>query len=87
MIAERMDKIKTILILIAVILGGLVVLAGIGLVYSLLNYILVFAVICLGGYVAVKLLSKPEPKQIKTPEPRKELKNIQRLLDQYKKDQ
>jgi hypothetical protein len=47
----------------------------------------VFAVICLGGYVAVKLLVKPEPKQVTTPEPGKELKNIQRLLDQYKKDQ
>ena len=82
-----MDKIKTILMLIAVILGGLVVLAGIGLVYSLLNYILVFAVICLAGYVAVKLLVKPEPKELNPPEPRKELKNIQRLLDQYKNDQ
>jgi len=82
-----MDKIKTILTLIAVILGALVLLAGIGLVYSLLNYILVFAVICLAGYVAVKLLVKPEPKEITTPEPRKELKSIQRLLDQYKKDQ
>jgi len=42
-----MDKVKTILTLIAVILGGLVLLAGISLVYSLLNYILVFAVLCL----------------------------------------
>ncbi len=82
-----MDKIKTLLMLIAVILGGLVLLAGIGLVYSLLNYILVFAVICLAGYVALKLLVKPEPKEIKAPSPQKELKNIQRLLDQYKKDQ
>ena len=84
---DLMDKIKTILILIAVILGALAVLAGIGLVYSLVNYFLVFAVICLGGYVALKLLVKPESKEIKAPDPRKELKNIQRLLDQYKKDQ
>lgn len=82
-----MDKIKTILTLIAIIIGALAVLAGIGLVYSLLNYILVFAVICLGGYVAVKLFVKPEPQVLKTPNPRKELKNVQRLLDQYKKDQ
>jgi len=81
-----MDKIKTILILIAVILSGLAVLGGIGLVYSLLNYILVFAVLCLGGYVAIKLLSKPEPKQINALDPTKEMKNIQRLLDQYKKN-
>lgn len=62
------------------------VLAGIGLVYSLLNYILMFAVLCLGGYIAVKLLVKPEPQEIKA-DPRKELKNVQHLLDHYKKDQ
>jgi len=82
-----MDKLKTILTLIAVIIGALAVLAGIGLVYSLLNYILIFALICLGGYVAVKLLVKPQPQEIKPLNPRKELKNVQRLLDQYKKDQ
>ena len=82
-----MDKIKIILIIIAVIIGGLGVLAAIGLIYSFLNYILLFAVIGLGGYIALKLLLKPEPKEIKAPEPRKELKSIQRLLDQYKKDQ
>ena len=81
-----MDKIKTILTLIAIIIGALVVLAGIGFVYSLLNYILVLAVICLAGYVAVKLFVKPEPQELKSPDPRKELKSVQRLLDQYKKD-
>ena len=62
-------------------------LAGISLVYSLLYYILIFAVLCLGGYIAVKLLVKPEQQEIKAPDPRKELKNVQRLLDNYKKDQ
>jgi hypothetical protein len=85
--SNTMDKIKTILTLIAIIIGALVVLAGIGLVYSLLNYILLFAVICLGGYVAIKLFVKPEQKALKAPDPRKELKSVQRLLDQYKKDQ
>jgi dipeptide/tripeptide permease len=83
-----MDKIKTILIIIAVIIGGLGVLAAIGLIYSLLNYLLVFAVLGVGGYIALKLFAQPEPKEkIKPPEPRKELKSIQRLLDEYKKDQ
>ena len=77
---------KTLFTLIAVIVGGLAVLAAIGLVYSLLNYVLVFAVICLGGYIAVKLLVKPEPQQIKAPDHQKELKTIERLLDQYKRD-
>jgi hypothetical protein len=82
-----MDKIKTILIIIAVIIGGLGVLAAIGLIYSLLNYLLVFAVLGVGGYIALKLFAQPDPKEIKPPEPRKELKSIQRLLDEYKKDQ
>lgn len=81
-----MDKIKTLLILIAVIIGAFAVLAGIGLIYSLLNYILIFAVICLGGLIAFRLISKPEPKQLKSPDPKHELAKVQRLLDQYKKD-
>ena len=82
-----MDKLKAILTLIAVILGALGLLAAIGLVYSLLNYLLVFAVICLGGYIAVKLLVKPERRELKTPGPQKKLKNIRHILDQYKEDQ
>jgi hypothetical protein len=82
-----MDKIKVILIIIAVIVGGLGVLAAIGLIYSFLNYILLFGAIGLGGYIALKVFAKPEPKEIKAPDPRKEIKNIQRLLDEYKKDQ
>ena len=81
-----MDKIKIILTLIAVIIGAFVVLAGIGLIYSLLNYILIFAIICLGGLIAFRLISKPEPKQLQSPDPKNELAKVQRLLDQYKKD-
>ena len=82
-----MDKIKTILTLIAVIIIAFAVLAGIGFLYSLLNYILILAVVCLGGLIAFRLVSKPEAKQIKPPDPKRELEKVKRLLDQYKKDQ
>ena len=80
-----MDTLKTILTLIAIILGALALLAGIGLIYSLLYYILLFTVLCIGGYVAFRLLSRPRPERIEAPDPKKELQNVQRLLDQYKK--
>jgi len=80
-----MNSLKTILTLIAIILGALALLAGIGLIYSLLYYILFLAVICIGGYVAFRLLSRSRPERIEAPDPKKELQNVQRLLDQYKK--
>lgn len=80
-----MDKLKTILTLIAIILGALVVLAAIGLIYSLLGYVLIFGVICLGGYIAFRFLTKSETKQISAPDPKKELQKVQRLLDEYKR--
>ena len=80
-----MDNLKTILTLIAAILIALGVLAGIGLIYSLLPYVLVLAVVCLAGFLAVRFLSKPDPKQLQAPDPKRELDKVQRLLDQYKK--
>jgi len=44
-----MDKIKTILTLIAIILGALGLLTVIGLVYTAFVYILILSVVCLGG--------------------------------------
>ena len=82
-----MDKLKTILTLIAVILAALGLLAAIGLVYSLLSYLLLFAVLALGGYIAFRLFVKSDARQISAPDPAKELKNVQRLLDQYKQKQ
>ena len=81
-----MDKLKTILTLIAVIVIAFAVLAGIGFLYSLLNYILILAVVCLGGLIAFRLISKPEAKQIQPPNPKREMAKVQHLLDQYKKD-
>jgi uncharacterized membrane-anchored protein YhcB (DUF1043 family) len=47
--------------------------------------VFVFAVVGLGGYVAFKFLTKPEEKQLKAPDPKKELQKVQRLLDEYKR--
>lgn len=80
-----MDKLKTILTLIAIILGALAVLAAISLVYTFLGYLLIFGVVCLGGYIAFKLLTKSDTKQISPPDPKKELQKVQRLLDEYKR--
>ena len=82
-----MDKLKTILTLIAIILGALAVLAAIGLIYNLLGYLLILGVVCLGAYVAFRFLTKSESKQISSPDPKKELERVQRLLDEYKRKQ
>jgi len=82
-----MDGLKTILTLIAIILGALVVLAAIGLIYNLLGYLLILGVICLGGYIAFRFLTKSDAKQLSAPDPKKELERVQRLLDEYKRKQ
>jgi len=80
-----MDKIKTILTLIAIILGALGVLAVIGLVYTALGYILILGIVCLGGYIVFRLFTKADDKQLSTPDPKRELEKVQRLLDEYKR--
>jgi 4-hydroxybenzoate polyprenyltransferase len=80
-----MNQLKTILTLLAVVVGGLAVLAVIGFIYSFLGYLLIFGVLCLGGYIAFRFLGKTEEKQIAPPDPKKELARVQRLLDEYKR--
>ena len=80
-----MDKLKIILTLLAIILGALAVLAVVGFIYSLLGYILILGVLCLGGYIAFRLFGKSDEKQIVAPDPKKELAKVQRLLDEYKR--
>jgi|GEM_PF-2518347 len=80
-----MDKIKLILTIIVVILASLGLFVAIGLIYSLVFYAFVIAVVGLGGYVALKLFfGKPEEKQLQAPDPKKQLEKVQRLLDEYK---
>ena len=80
-----MDKIKFILIVIGVILGALGLFVAIGFIYNLLFYGSILAIVCIGGYLAYKLFAKPEAKQLQTPDPQKQIENVQRLLDEYKK--
>lgn len=81
-----MDGLKTILILLAIILGALVLLAGIGLIYNLLTYALILGVVFMGGYIAFRLSRRTEAKEIPASDPRRELEKVQRLLDLYKQD-
>ena len=62
-----MDKIKIILMTIAVILGILGLLVAIGFIYSILFYGFILEVVCFGGYVAFRLFVKPETKQLQSP--------------------
>ena len=80
-----MDKLKTVLTLVAIILGALVALAAIGLIYTLLGYILILSIVCLGGYMAFRYLTRSDTKQISPPDPKKQLQKVQRLLDEYKR--
>ena len=79
-----MDKLKIILIVVVAILASLGLFVAIGFIYSLLFYAFVLAVVGVGGYVAFKFLTRPEEKQLKTLDPKKELQKVQRLLDEYK---
>lgn len=79
-----MDKLKSILTLVAVIVGSLAVLAGIGLIYSLLSYLLLLGVICLGAIIAFRLLRGSKPRQLPG-DSHRELKKIERILDEYKR--
>jgi cobalamin biosynthesis protein CobD/CbiB len=79
----RMDKLKTILTLIAIIFVALVVLATIGLVYAALYYALIFGILCLGMVIALRLLIKSSQQQIDTS--KNERKKVGRILDDYKR--
>jgi 4-hydroxybenzoate polyprenyltransferase len=83
-----MNKLKTILTLIGIILAALAVLAVIGFIYTVAGYIMILAVVCLGGYIAFRLFGTSDDKQIKqisAPDPKRELEKVQRLLDEYKR--
>ena len=80
-----MDKIKTILILIAIILGGLAVLGTIGLLYSLLQFLMLAGVLGLAGYVGVRLLTNKSPREIDSNGPERHMQKVERTLEEYKR--
>jgi predicted tellurium resistance membrane protein TerC len=80
-----MDKIKLILITIAVVLGSLGLLAVIGLVSSLIQSLFWIGVLCLAGYVGVKLLVKDKPHETDSLNVPHTLKQVERTLEEYRR--
>lgn len=80
-----MDKIKTILIVIAVIFCSLGVLATIGFLYSLLQLLLLVGAVGLIGYIGVRLFSGKSPRQIDSSSPERHLQKVERTLEEYKR--
>ena len=80
-----MDKIKTILILIAIILGAPAVLATIGFIYSMLQFLVVVGVLGLAGYIGVRLLTNKTPREIDSSGPERQMQKVERTLEEYKR--
>jgi hypothetical protein len=82
---EVMDKLKTILTLVALILVALGVLVVIGFVYAAVFYLFIFGIICLATVIAMRFLVKPGSGKIDEPDPKRELRNVQSTLEEYKR--
>jgi len=80
-----MDGIKTILILIALILGGLAILATIGLIYSMLPVLLLLGVLGLAGYIGIRFLTNKGPREIDSSDHERQMKKAERTLEEYKR--
>lgn len=80
-----MDKIKVILILIGVVVVGLGVFAAIGIIYSLLQLLLLVGVVGLAGYIGVRLLTNKSPREIDSSGPEHHLQKAERTLEEYKR--
>lgn len=80
-----MDKLKIILITIAVILGSLGLLAVIGLVSSLIQSLFWIGVLLLAGYVGVKLLVRDKPRETDSLNAPHALKQVERTLEEYRR--
>ena len=80
-----MDKIKTILIVLAIIFCSLGVLATIGFLYSLLQLVLLVGVAGLAGYIGFRLWSSKSQGQIDSSRPERQLHTVERTLQEYKR--
>jgi len=80
-----MDKIKIILITIAVILGSLGLLALVGLVASLIQSLFWIGILVLAGYIGLKLLVKDKPREADSLNAPKALKQVERTLEEYRR--
>lgn len=80
-----MDKLKTILTIIAVVLGIVLGLAVIGMVVTALQYLFWLGVLCLAAVVTVKLLKKSDSSQLESKGHVKALKDAEQNLEEYKR--
>jgi len=80
-----MNKVKTILIIIAVVLGTVLALAAIGMIVTALQYLFWLGVLCLAAVAAIKLFKKSDSPQLESKSHIKELKNAERSLEEYKR--
>ena len=80
-----MDKIKIILIAIAVILCGLGLLAVIGIVSSLIQSLFWIGVLGVAGYVGWKLLVRDKPNETESLNAPNALKQVERTLEEYRR--
>ena len=80
-----MDKIKIILITIAVILGSLGLLALVGLVSALIQSLFWIGLLVLAGYIGVKLLVKDKRGETDSLNAPHALKQVERTLEEYRR--
>jgi membrane protein implicated in regulation of membrane protease activity len=80
-----MNNAKTIITIIAVILGTIVALAAIGTIITAVQYLFWLGVLCVVALAAVKLFKKSDSPQLESNRHVKELKNTDRVLEEYKR--
>ena len=80
-----MDKIKTILIVIVIVFAALGIMVTVGLLYSLLQFLLLVGVVGLAGYVGFRILTNKSPREIESSGPERQLQKVERTLEEYKR--
>ena len=80
-----MVNLKTILKIVAVILGIVLALAVIGMVITALQYIFWLSVLCLAAVVAIKLFKNSDAPQLESKTAPQTLKEAERSIEEYKR--
>jgi len=80
-----MDKIKLILITIAVVLCSLGLLAVVGLVSALIQSLFWIGLLVLAGYIGVKLLVRDKPSETDSLNAPHALKQVEHTLEEYRR--
>jgi predicted cobalt transporter CbtA len=79
-----MNTVKILFIALAVILGTVIAFAAIGMIITAMQYLFWLGVLCVAGFVAIKLFKKSgTPPQLEGRSSDKELENSGRALEEY----